>query len=480
MLAQGIRAGWLDASQVYQSHDFSLSYGYSDGMNRVNSAVETGVWNQQMNYDTWGNVRVTSSWGNSIWTPAGYDGANHATGTGWSYTAGNLTGTPFGTMTYDAEGKQKTFQSGSLKVNASYTYDGEGRRVKSTVGDAVTTYVYDAMGELAAEYGGTVSTTGRVYVTADQLGSTRLVTGAGGVVLERHDYAPFGEDVTAAQGCGTPRSPRCDVPGYGPSGMPIMFTGKERDEKTGLDYFGARYMSSAQGRFTSPDPSRLSAFISDPQSWNMYTYAYNNPLRFVDKNGMWPTAIHNQIIDAAFPNLTPAQRQILKDVSAHQDSILGGGQSGPLSYEHAMRGPGQSVAEAESEYNDFVSNNEDQAMKTQISFWLSGGKGYSDKALAEFAAALHAVEDSTSPAHAGFQVWEWYNPKLVWQHHWAENSITPQQMNASVTAARNAFNATFTPPRFNEFDLLQLMLKPKEEVKSKICYDTGDGKKVCQ
>ena len=31
------------------------------------------------------------------------------------------------------------------------------------------------------------------------------------------------------------------------------FTGKERDAETGLDYFGARYMSAAQGRFTSPD-----------------------------------------------------------------------------------------------------------------------------------------------------------------------------------------------------------------------------------
>jgi RHS repeat-associated protein len=34
-----------------------------------------------------------------------------------------------------------------------------------------------------------------------------------------------------------------------------QFTGKERDAETGLDYFGARYFSSAQGRFTSPDPT---------------------------------------------------------------------------------------------------------------------------------------------------------------------------------------------------------------------------------
>ena len=32
----------------------------------------------------------------------------------------------------------------------------------------------------------------------------------------------------------------------------LQFTGKERDAETGLDYFGARYMSSAQGRLTIP------------------------------------------------------------------------------------------------------------------------------------------------------------------------------------------------------------------------------------
>jgi YD repeat-containing protein len=180
-------------------------------------------------------------------------------------------------------------------------------------------------------------------------------------------------------------------------------------------------------------------------------------------------------------NLTSAQRHILKDVSARQDSILGGGQSGPLSFQHAMRGPGQSVADAQSEYQDFVSMNEDQAMKTQISFWAAGNPGLSSDALAQFAAALHAVLDSTSPVHAGFQVWEWWNPSLVWKHHWAENTISPQQLNTVVSAAKNAFNTTFTPPRFNEFDLLHLMLQPQQtEVKSKICYTLDDGKKVCQ
>jgi RHS repeat-associated protein len=64
-----------------------------------------------------------------------------------------------------------------------------------------------------------------------------------------------------------------------------QFTGKERDAETGLDYFGARYMSAAQGRFTSPDPMLNSAKPWDPQCWNRYGYALNNPLKFVDPNG---------------------------------------------------------------------------------------------------------------------------------------------------------------------------------------------------
>lgn len=63
------------------------------------------------------------------------------------------------------------------------------------------------------------------------------------------------------------------------------FTGKERDAKTGLDYFGARYMSAAQGRFTSPDAPLIDQYSGDPQSWNLYTYTRNNPLVNVDPDG---------------------------------------------------------------------------------------------------------------------------------------------------------------------------------------------------
>jgi RHS repeat-associated protein len=88
---------------------------------------------------------------------------------------------------------------------------------------------------------------------------------------------------------------------------------KERDAETGLDYFGARYMSSAQGRFTSPDPHNpitdfeeeeeeeedFQNFIQNPQYWNRYAYGLNNPQKFVDRDGKLPQVVVGAIVGAA-------------------------------------------------------------------------------------------------------------------------------------------------------------------------------------
>jgi RHS repeat-associated protein len=63
---------------------------------------------------------------------------------------------------------------------------------------------------------------------------------------------------------------------------PDLFTGKERDAETGLDYFGARYYAAPMGRFTGPDAPFADQHIANPQSWNLFAYTANNPLRFID------------------------------------------------------------------------------------------------------------------------------------------------------------------------------------------------------
>lgn len=106
------------------------------------------------------------------------------------------------------------------------------------------------------------------YYHPDHLGSSSLVTDAAGTPQERTEFHPYGR-IRHEEGAG----PALDY----------RFTGKERDRETGLDYFGARYYLPTTGNFVSPDP--LEGTLEAPQSLNRYTYAWNNPLAFVDPDG---------------------------------------------------------------------------------------------------------------------------------------------------------------------------------------------------
>ncbi len=114
----------------------------------------------------------------------------------------------------------------------------------------------------------------------DPLGSVRLVTDGTGNPVSTHDYLPFGEEIPAIW------TMRGAV--YGAAdGVSQRFTGMERDSEAGLDFFGARYFSGAQGRFTSPDQPFNDQDASDPQSWNLFSYSRNNPLANTDPTGMF-------------------------------------------------------------------------------------------------------------------------------------------------------------------------------------------------
>jgi len=124
------------------------------------------------------------------------------------------------------------------------------------------------------------------YYSLDAIGSVRVVTDRQGKVIERHDYLPFGEECITG--------PCASNPGVG-AGQSRKFTGKERDPEGGLDYFGARYYGSIGGRFTTVDPVMdQGTALVDPQRWNRYAYATNNPLRYVDPDGRETVVLFGQ------------------------------------------------------------------------------------------------------------------------------------------------------------------------------------------
>jgi RHS repeat-associated protein len=264
----------------------------------------TLAWAQEFTYDRWGN----RSWGAQT-TPSvrgpelTYNAAtNRLTGIGPYSTplydgAGNLEkDAATRTYSYDANGMLHTAEVGG--ATSKYVYDGAGRRVKTIVGTTTTRFIYNAAGALVAEYVGTGTTPTKEYVygprgllatvegstvkyvTADHLGSPRVVTGAGGTVLDRRDFHPFGEEIPAGI------FGRTTALNYGgASGLRQKFTAYERDTETGLDFAQARYYASGQGRFTSPDEPLVDQYPDNPQSWNLYTYGRNSPLVLIDPAG---------------------------------------------------------------------------------------------------------------------------------------------------------------------------------------------------
>jgi RHS repeat-associated protein len=121
------------------------------------------------------------------------------------------------------------------------------------------------------------------WLVTDQLGSPRMVLDKSGALatVKRHDYLPFGEELLSGQGA------RSTTLGYsGSDGIRQKFTQKERDNENGLDYFISRYYSSTQGRFVSADS--VSGFPMKPQTFNLFSYVLNNPLKFIDPKGHKP------------------------------------------------------------------------------------------------------------------------------------------------------------------------------------------------
>jgi RHS repeat-associated protein len=243
----------------------------------------------------------------------GYDAAGNITNDSYSGSGGR---------SYDAENRMTAAQD-VTGGTSYYGYDGSSKRVRRISGGVETWEIYGFSDELIAEYSANVSPSapqkeygyrnGQLLITAapsadihwliaDHLGTPRMILDASGSLsgVSRHDYMPFGEELYAATGMRTAGN------GYiNSDGARQKFTSKERDNETGLDYFGERYYSSAMGRFTIVDPLGASARLSEPQSMNRYTFVLNNPLRYVDPDGLKQKAPWDQLNEEEKRALAP-------------------------------------------------------------------------------------------------------------------------------------------------------------------------------
>jgi len=136
-----------------------------------------------------------------------------------------------------------------------------------------------------------------IFYHTDAVGTPVAMSNMQGERIWEADYKPFGEEYTV--NVSTENDKR--------------FVGKVKDEETGLNYFGARYLSAGTGRFLAPDSVRaVDPFsgginplaLADPQRQNVYGYSLNNPNRYVDPDGNF--AILIPILEYGVPALIAA------------------------------------------------------------------------------------------------------------------------------------------------------------------------------
>jgi RHS repeat-associated protein len=326
----GSTLGSITDAYTYDSNGLLASYTVSysgsaiysetvnsrDAVNRITQRTETvgnatHVWVYA--YDATGRLTDVTKDGAAV---GHYDYDQDDNRTTFTGTGGTVT------ATYDAQDRLLTYGG------ATYAFTRNGELTSKTVGSQVTSYSYDALGNLlhvalpsatAIDYvvdgenrrvgkkvGGTLSqgflyqdalnvvaqldgsgnlvaryvfgskpnvpdyftsSAGTFRILSDHLGSPRLIVNTStGSVVEEIDYDEFGNVTNDTS------------PGLTPFG----FAGGVYDNDTGLVRFGARDYDASVGRWTSKDPIRFGG------GTNLYGYSKNDPVDFFDSSGACP------------------------------------------------------------------------------------------------------------------------------------------------------------------------------------------------
>lgn len=255
--------------------------------------ANSGNWTRHYHYSTNNYLLSTSSDGTQGADEYTYDAHGnmtampHLASMGWDYAdrlqTADLGGGGDVYYTYDSGGNRvrKVIENGNITEERIYLGDYEiYRKTVNSSLDTVreTLHISDDTGRIAlvdtltVDAGSAVgSPTSNIrYQFSNHLGSASLELAASGLLLSYEEYHPYG---TSSYRSGT-SSAEVSLKRY-------RYVGKERDEETGLYYYGARYYAAWLARFVSVDPLK-----DDYPYYTSYQYAGNKPIIAIDLDGL--------------------------------------------------------------------------------------------------------------------------------------------------------------------------------------------------
>ncbi|WP_345027101.1 RHS repeat-associated core domain-containing protein, partial [Ravibacter arvi] len=275
-----------------------------DGVNRLTEALNTdaanGIWEKVTEYDKNGNLKklqrgkAGETWDNleyllsdnrltSINDAGNANGVKNGSSAYAYDDGGNLTsdGNKGATIAYNRLNLPRSVSIGGKTLG--YSYDGNGTKLRMANGAVNTKYAglfeYDESnyltritteeGQIAVTGNGNTYTPN--YYLKDHLGNVRAVINKEGTILQETEYFPFGLAV--------PRTGTDAVNKY-------QYNGKEKQPETGYLDYGARMYDPSIARWMVVDP--LAELMP---SWSPYNYTFNNPIKYIDRDGTIPDIV---------------------------------------------------------------------------------------------------------------------------------------------------------------------------------------------
>ncbi len=244
----------------------NLAYSYSGGGNQLSSVLDAAsatdgfsdngsVGDYEYTYDDNGNLKT--------------DGNKNITNIAYNFL--NLP-------------NQVQIATGSSN-QINYIYDAAGIKLRKVAQGVTTDYIGNFIYE-DDELKYILNGNGRIvvdgsnynyqYFIKDHLGNTRVTFDASGKVLQEESYYPFG---MVMNGYNFTTQSLVD----NDTKNKYLYNGKELQDDLGLDWYdyGARFYDAQLGRWHAVDP-----LAEEQNSHSPYHFSYNNPIRFVDPDGM--------------------------------------------------------------------------------------------------------------------------------------------------------------------------------------------------
>ena len=328
----GTTMGYFYQDTTNPTLTHSATYQY-DTLNRLATASASGsglMYSLTFSLDRYGNMAtVTNGVPNNT-----FNTKNQISNTGVAYDgAGNLTNNGAGhTFQWDAENRMISLDNGSTW---SGTYNALGQRAERAAGGGKTEYLYDMAGQdighfdgvgqswaneyvnfagrIISYYGTQTGDNGTRFFHVNALGSIGMATNEAGAYVEEILYYPWGQIWT----------------GNNYNAWDARFASMPlHDNDLSLEATPNRIYASGQGRWLSPDPAGTKAVtLTDPQTWNMYSYVRNNPTTLTDPSGLEVPVVIGNTVYAGSVRTVP-ETTFWQDLK--QEAVLAGYASGVL------------------------------------------------------------------------------------------------------------------------------------------------------